>query len=323
VWVCCLCVNLHRPDPGPAAAVDEFKKRASSIGRVLFVMSPWQKPRCLGWLQCLLELWEALRSPHRRLCNAGTGVPFAERRLPAASCEVKMLLPPREARRLDDDLTRGGAGIALAWKDLQPGWLEEAQCQSQERRALLGRFGSGSELLEADKFLARHLQSWLAGTLERHLRRMPSSSAELTARLFDAVGWMLWDAELYDRAAKLLQDGLQLSLEAGFPSCAGRTAAQSRLEVNNAMTNLEVFKLAGSVFDTAGDQDTPSIATLLTHMGVARGDAGDHHAALEAFWHAKRIRRATNTLETVAGAVLLWNQGYSLESAGDSDGALN
>ncbi|CAE7582505.1 SMO1-3, partial [Symbiodinium necroappetens] len=110
---------------------------------------------------------------------------------------------------------------------------------------------------------------------------------------------MLWETGLRELAGELLQDGLQLALQSIFPASSNRAAAASRLEVNKAMTNLEVFQLAGSLFERAGQQDTPSIATLLTHMGVAKGDAGDHQGAMEAFWHARRIRKVTGTLETV------------------------
>lgn len=331
VWTCSLCVNLHRSPPPLPERIADFRRYGSQIGKVLVILMPWHYPGSLGSLPSLCELWQALRladssttspkglSPSRGRRNLAWADPGG-----CSGCEVTLLLPPRAAQMLREDLAYGEDAAIRAWRGLHGSWLQDAITVHEEQAPLLEVLGCGLNLFKADCFMTRALQQWLAVTLEKQLRLMLTNSAlkaDEADRLFDAVGWMLWETGLRELAGELLQDGLQLALQSIFPASSNRAAAASRLEVNKAMTNLEVFQLAGSLFERAGQQDTPSIATLLTHMGVAKGDAGDHQGAMEAFWHARRIRKVTGTLETVAGAVLLWNMGFALEQLGDFERA--
>lgn len=305
VWTGQLCLNQHRPDVREDGEPLAFIGRARAIGRPVFVLAPWEDPRLLSDLRCLSQLWEALAL--------------------GAECETSFILPPGEIRRLRAELAAGANQIGAVWRTLMHRRVEDAKAlNAEERERLLRRFERGPGFAEANSSLAVRLQSWLATCLEQQLRQMILSgevAGEPAARLCDKIGWLLWEAALYERAGELLQDGLQLSLEAMYPQIPGRVS-KNRLEIYKAMTNLEVFKLAGSTFEKAGEQDTPSIATLLTHMGVAKGDRGDHVGALEALSHAKRIREATKTLETPAGAVLLWNIGFTHDSTSDRSGAM-
>jgi tetratricopeptide (TPR) repeat protein len=263
---------------------------------------------------------------------------------------LDVIQPPGEALRFRQALAgrAGGEVIDAAWKALQPpeGFVGSAE--------------------------AARLHLWWAGLLDQQLRLALYAGdlqGERGARMCDKAGWLLRELGLADQAGQLLQDGLQLSLEAACPELSSsmqegtkdrvrqglrqglRSSLESRwqgpsaegpgydggldsgralskeggrkakFDIYEAMTTLEVYQLASWVFDRFGDHDTPSVATLLTNMGVMRGKQEEHEEALQVFQNAVRIREITTTLESPAGAVLKQNLGYTLTIMGDKAGA--
>lgn len=60
---------------------------------------------------------------------------------------------------------------------------------------------------QADRCLTGQLQSWLASTLERHLRAAQLEPSK-ASRLYDACGWLLWACER--PSADMLREAMAL-----------------------------------------------------------------------------------------------------------------
>jgi hypothetical protein len=325
IWAAPFCKNLHRA--GSQATEVELSQRCLRVGRALAVAGPWSGPGCLQ-----LRSWS----------SSDLLVAFALSAEPSHTVEV--ISPPEEERRFRHALTgRTGTDIIdTAWRALQP---PDGFAGSKE---------------------AEQLHSWFSRLLEQQIRLALYAGdlqGERGARMCDKAGWLLRELGLYEQAGQLLQDGLQLSLEAACPElsdsaqkasndrlrqglreglrsslearwqCPGpheRAASKgtvpegsgkAKFEIYEAMTTLEVYQLASWVFERFEDHDTPSVATLLTNMGVLKGKQDDHDGALAVFQHAVRIRESTGTLDSPAGAVLKQNLGYTLTILGDRVGA--
>lgn len=65
VWICALCLNQHRVQGTivtPSELAQEFRTRVETIGMILPLLSPWNRPLYTTRLWCLFELFTAIRN---------------------------------------------------------------------------------------------------------------------------------------------------------------------------------------------------------------------------------------------------------------------
>merc|ERR1719219_23400 len=122
---------------------------------------------------------------------------------------------------------------------------------------------------------------WLATAAEGHVRQLLASSrlrGETAARACDLVGWFLREMCLHQRAAAMLQDGLQLSLKTGgadveAPSkpslflCLGSMGSRQRGTPREA---LEADESKRAAMEHSGTLKSTAGVALLSSMAMSR-----------------------------------------------------
>ncbi|CAK0834957.1 unnamed protein product [Prorocentrum cordatum] len=330
LWRASFCRLRRRPSgdqgvsaPGPLRGTFqvEHSEQARQVGSVLAVVERWDCP------EYLLRLWAA---------SALFGAPMPGLGL----CELEVALHPRDRQQVREALLGSGAALGGAWRALQQRCAEAVQqLVAEDPYGQVHRPSAGATATGAADKVAQRMREWLSKLLEGHVRELLISgelSGEPGALVCDNVGWMLRESELHEVAGRLFQDGLQMSMEAardrggrGSSHARGtdrnhapRADVATRLDLYEAMTTLEVYDQVSWIFEHVEEHETPSVATLLTTMGVLKSNVGDYAGALEALWHARRIRVSTGTFEGPAGAVVMQNIGYAHDAAGDLPRAL-
>jgi len=333
VWHNSLCMN-HRPrrtsrsgrsgcsvchgDKVEDSFVDDLTCRVKSIGKVLAVVAPWEGPQYLTDAGCIAEL-------------------FLADSLGCGGCELNVLAAPEDAARLAADLLDGGHGLVPAWQALSSLQVEDSSGDVHDNDSILRFIREGPGAAQVNASVARRLHLWLAEEAEGQVRRLVAAGeldGHPAARVCDAVGWMLREVSLHDRATAMMQDGLQLALRAGalgndvpprstLLSSVGASRGLRSGGGPDAGTLRATEDAARLEHERTGTLETPAGLALLSSIGATKWMAGDSAGALEALLEAKRVRHDMGTLETLDGAVLLRNIGIVKWARGDQDGGLD
>jgi len=327
IWLCCFCLDIDRrtrrgktrpvalASTAKAEPLEELREetvaRLKSVGKVLVFAAPWERPHFMIRSWCVSEIIVALS-------------------LGSSACELTVVMPPAETKRLTADLLGGGERILKAWQVFAGIQAEGAKSSSPVEKEYLRKLikdGAGASTVDAT--LVRFLQAGLVAAAETQARRLLASSeldGEPAARVCDMLGWLLREVALFPRAAAMLQDGLQLSMRAGsssepcersslLSSVAG--VPRSSIGGHKQQRALEAFNLAREAHKSAGTLRTSEGLAVLSSIGVTKWMSGDRDGAVETLLEARKIREDTETLETSDGAVLLRNIGIAKWACGD------
>mmetsp|Transcript_113209 Transcript_113209/g.219286 ORF Transcript_113209/g.219286 Transcript_113209/m.219286 type:complete len:590 (+) Transcript_113209:3-1772(+) len=334
IWMCCLCINQFTPRSlrsgcaactigDPIAPVEpppeDYSMVIRTVGKLLVLLCPWENPCLLTEVRCLGELFLALS-------------------LGSSSCEISVVTPPGENARLRASLLDGGGDtISAAWRTFAAVQIE--RCEPNEPSAanadehMLSYVRAGTEYSLVNFKVMNFLHMWLATAAENHVRQLLAANrlrGESAAQTCDLVGWLLREVCLHQRAAAMLQDGLQLSLKTGgadvqAPSkpslflCLGSMASRQHGTPSEV---LEADESKRAAMEHSGTFKSAAGVALLSSIAMSRWASGDQSGTLQALLEAKDICNGTNILESPDGATLMRNIGIVKWSHGDHDGGL-
>ncbi|CAE7768536.1 rrp5 [Symbiodinium sp. KB8] len=209
--------------------------------------------------------------------------------------EVRLLASPQQVQELGKVVSEGGC---------TPEWQSWAG-------------------LNLDQALHRRLRCWVGTLAEGWLRRklLEGSLAEDSSPAWacDAVGWLLREVSLHQKAESLLQDGLQLALSGDRSALLSSPGTGPGRRCTELRQSYEATRRA---HEQMGTLETSTGIQLLESIGAVRWSAGDATGAADALQEALRIRRVNRSIESAEGAMLLRNLGIILRMRGDLDGGL-
>ncbi|CAE7909103.1 unnamed protein product [Symbiodinium necroappetens] len=209
--------------------------------------------------------------------------------------EVRLLASPQQVQELGKVVSEGGC---------TPEWQSWAG-------------------LNLDQALHRRLRCWVGTLAEGWLRRklLEGSLAEDSSPAWacDAVGWLLREVSLHQKAESLLQDGLQLALSGDRSALLSSPGTGPGRRCTELRQSYEATRRA---HEQMGTLETATGIQLLESIGAVRWSAGDATGAADALQEALRIRRVNRSIESAEGAMLLRNLGIILRMRGDLDGGL-
>lgn len=180
VWICCLCINQHRvaeqkhrersgmmllsckhnsgdderhTTSSNSSAVDflaEFGDRVARIGHVLAMMSPWSNPGYLERVWCIFELWTTTR---QTLDSDG----------PDNSCQVTVVMPPKEKIALQQDLFGEKAtGVDSLYTALSKTKVQNAHASVEsDRRNILSMVKNNPGYAALNQRVNELLREWM------------------------------------------------------------------------------------------------------------------------------------------------------------------
>ena len=108
VWLCCLCINQHRVQEQVVSTEQfkhEFTSRVQKIGKVLSLLTPWERPAALRRVWCVCEIWMALQ-------------------LVSVGCTFDIIMPPKQHESFCETLATDFDSIAKSLSDVD---LEQAE----------------------------------------------------------------------------------------------------------------------------------------------------------------------------------------------------
>jgi len=266
-------------DVRSTATATSQASRMRRIGRVCLLLPPCDIASFTGSSSCLSEL---------KLATS----------LEKEGLEVRLLASPQQVQELGKVVSEGGC---------TPEWQSWAG-------------------LNLDQALHRRLRCWVGTLAEGWLRRKllegspGSPSAESSpAWACDAVGWLLREVSLHQKAESLLQDGLQLALNGDRSALLSSPGTGPGRRCTELRQSYEDTRRA---HEQMGTLETATGIQLLESIGAMRWSAGDATGAADALQEALRIRRVNRSIESAEGAMLLRNLGIILRMRGDLDAGL-
>eukprot|EP00931_Biecheleriopsis_adriatica_P087127 TRINITY_DN61637_c0_g1_i1.p1 TRINITY_DN61637_c0_g1~~TRINITY_DN61637_c0_g1_i1.p1 ORF type:complete len:933 (+),score=138.48 TRINITY_DN61637_c0_g1_i1:76-2874(+) len=311
-WICCFCVNQHRVKSKgqvPFAHFEEvFRKRVVGIGRIIAMISPWDRPLYLTRAWCIFEVYTAIVS----------------------EIEADIAMPRHGRQCLRNCLLQGGAGLHLIWRAFASVKVEDAQASVQKdlkNIKLLIKNGKGFE--EVNQAVSTKLKSCFLDALEIECTDCLTSGSiqyEDAVKLASAVCTLLVEFSLYDRAEKLVQD-VQRLRSLGKEECPQDAdlllwSGQIRKERGQLDDAEDLFQRASDLHVRTGTAESPEHASVLHQFGVVLSMRGNYKGALEQYYKAMHVRRQTQTMESIQGAALLQSMGIAFQICGDHDEAL-
>ncbi|CAE7206488.1 unnamed protein product, partial [Symbiodinium microadriaticum] len=188
--------------------------------------------------------------------------------------EVRLLASPQQVQELGKVVSEGGC---------TPEWQSWAG-------------------LNLDQALHRRLRCWVGTLAEGWLRRklLEGSLAEDSSPAWacDAVGWLLREVSLHQKAESLLQDGLQLALSGDRSALLSSPGTGPGRRCTELRQSYEATRRA---HEQMGTLETSTGIQLLESIGAVRWSAGDATGAADALQEALRIRRVNRSIESAEG----------------------
>jgi len=191
IWICCLCVNQHRVvearEKGEKISFEQFSEtfgsRVATIGRILAIMSPFQKPLYVTRVWCDFEIFTAVQR----------------------GCEVHVLMPPAQEEALAAALAGDGSQIDSLWRVLSGVAVEKAEASVKEDLDnILKLVEDQVGFAKLNNEVARFLRAWIVDTLERHVKSAEAPLPGLCAK----VGLFMRLTGELDRAESILKLGM-------------------------------------------------------------------------------------------------------------------
>ncbi|CAB9516000.1 Kinesin light chain [Seminavis robusta] len=235
VWICCLCINQHRVaaqklhsgmlQSTPIDFLGEFQGRVTSIGHLLPLMQPWDRPQYIQRTWCIFELFTA----HLQ------------------GCDVTIVMPPREALALEQALFGGeGEIMNVVYDALAKTRVEDAQASVEtDRLAILELIQKGPGFAAVNRKVNQLIRLWV----RQNISEIVDKSEDISARRGDFLAF-----------AKRCDQACELYLAAGEYHLA-QEVAEKALSIQNRhgpmdlITKARYYHSVGKALNFQGDYD--------------------------------------------------------------------
>ena len=200
-----MCINQHRvveqADQEKSGMTDfeevdffsEFGNRVTSIGHVLAMLTPWDKPIYLSRIWCVYELYQAQKN----------------------KCELSVVMPPAQKEKLEQDLLVEGKGIEGLYSVLGRTRVQNAKASvERDRVTILAMIRESPGCTELNHVVNEFLHQWLKNSITQVADNQPDTNDTLCADCCSNAGNLLMAHGELKEAMNLLRTALAINLTA-------------------------------------------------------------------------------------------------------------
>lgn len=297
IWICCICSNQHRV--GMNVSFDTFhanvRNTMTSIGRVLAMVAPLDKPVYLTRLWCLFELFNA--------------------------CDVEIIMPPQQKQTM----LKGLGGYNAFVKALCTIDITKAEVSKENDRAMImqlieRRFGISTFNNKVNNLLAESIFKMVSAAVNECAEQSEDASIDLDyADLCFNVGQVMLENETYDTALALYYKGLEVREKVYGKEHTITVDTYNKIGLmmheNNDLENaLAMFEKALAAEEKIHGKDHTSIADTCCNIGLVRHDMQYLDTALEMFLKALAIEERVYGKNHASTAGTYFNIGGVMKS---------
>lgn len=201
----------------------------------------------------------------------------------AGQVRVTITMPPRESQDFRKAL-QDGEGIDQMWRTLSNLDIEQAQASVEEdRRRIFQLIRAEGNFYQLNCAVSEFLQEWIVLSSEKYVHERLAAS-DLPASVQGAL-------------------------------CVSVAELLYKVKREDMLARAEVLLGRGKAL-------APENADVPFQVGKVKSALGDFSGALKAYGEARALHRNGGTLETVAGAKLLWNEAHAIRRMGNIRAAI-
>jgi len=319
VWICCLCNNQHRVAENKANGEDVtfeefrdiFQNNVISIGHVVAMFSPWDKPVYLSRVWCIFELFTANEK----------------------GCDLTITMPPRDKTAMVEALEVEG-GVNVLYDTLSGTKVESAQASEEEdRKRILKLVTDGPGYISLNNHVNTLVRNWVKTSILESVATYELdnfdnlASDKHYAHLCTCIGNIMEKNDENEEALALYTKALKVQ-----QNLFGNNHEETAVSFNNIGSSygnlnqldkaIENYKISLAIKEKVLNENHPSCARTINNIGALLFKQGDYKSALEHHLRALEIRKIALFENHIHMAQSYNNIGLCYKRLGDNEEAL-
>jgi tetratricopeptide (TPR) repeat protein len=276
VWLDLVSTSQHgtfsRP---PEWWATTFQNAIQSMGNMVMVMSPWDKPVTLTRAWCILELYAC--------CSSST------------PCRFEVALPNAQQVKLADDLL-GSTTAFYAFLECIDSQSSECSRES-DRQSIFAAVRSSVGFAALDAVIRRTLTAWIEQQLHLRIKTARAGNDECeAAKWLDVLGGLRLDQGMYEDALALYREAVEIKTRVlgheheDCLTCKGDWALAHKYSGQHSVAAALEEQVLDGMLRVLGNENEKTF-TAMNNLAGSYVYLGDYSRAIALFRETLSVKR--------------------------------